>query len=168
VAYGGKVYAFGGGGTNAYAYDPVANTWSTLANMPQATIFAAAAPVGATGKILVMGGGWWGDQQSFVQEYDVAGNTWRTAPDIPDMKKTRSMAAGINYGNKVFCLHGSAKNGEYLADSEYYSSGTWKDTVFGSQELYFAVAGRYQDKIFSLCGHDTQDLSNNVWRFPSP
>ena len=172
VAYGGKLYAFGGGGggtsTSAYAYDPGTDAWTTLANMPQGTIYAAAAPIGTTGKILVMGGGNWGGEQSVVQQYDVAANAWLTTPDIPNMKKPRSGAAGINYGNKVFCLHGSATQGDLLADSEYYSSGTWKDTVFGSQELYHAVAGRYQDKIFILCGYDNNALSNNVWRFPSP
>ncbi len=172
VAYGGKVYVFGGGGggssTNAYAYDPGTDAWTTLANMPQNTIFAAAAPIGTTGKILVMGGGWSGSEQSVVQQYDVAANTWLTAPDIPNMKKPRSAAAGINYGNTVFCLHGSATQGDLLADSEYYSSGVWKNTIFGSQQLYRLVAGRYQDKIFILCGYDGNAYSNNVWRFPSP
>ena len=173
VAYGGKLYVFGGGGggqsSNAYSYDPGTDAWSTLASLPQSTVYAAAAPIGNTGKILVMGGGYWNSEMKTVQQYDVATDTWLTAPDIPEMKKARSRAAAINYGNKVFCLHGVGYGGDYFPDSEYYAGGIWRNTLFGSQALYGAVAGRYLDKIFTLGGYDTNyRYSKNVWRFPSP
>jgi hypothetical protein len=170
VSYDGKLYvfggAFGGESTFAYAYDPNANSWSPLTSMPQGTIYAAAAPVGSTGKIVVMGGGYCGGESSVVQVYGVPSNSWS---QWPNMKKPRSGPAAINYGTKVFCLHGSALNGDYLADSEYYYSGTWRNTIFGSQELYMPLPGRLGDKIFSLCGYDQSlQYSNNVWRFTSP
>jgi len=170
VSYGGKLYVFGGayGGPNnpPYVYDPGSNTWTSLSLMPTAACFAAAAPIGTTGKILVMGGysSSWVEQAS-TQEYDIAANSWTPRSN---MKKPRARAAGINNGNKVFCLHGAAKDNDYLADGEWYGSGIWRNTIFGSQELFTSLPGRYHDKIFTLTGQDQERYSNNVWRFTSP
>jgi N-acetylneuraminic acid mutarotase len=173
VSYAGKLYVFGGadGSTvyaSTYAYNPGIDTWSSLASMPVATYAAAAAPIGTTGAILVMGGNSSlssGSEHAVVQEYNVSSGEWALRSN---MKKPRAGAGGINYGTKVFCLHGATTNDAYLADSEYYYSGTWRNIIFGSQELFMPLPGRYGNKIFSLCGHNGLNDSNNVWRFTSP
>jgi len=170
VSYGGKLYVFGGaaGGMSrkAYSYDPGSDTWTALADMSTGTYQAAAAPLGTSGQILVMGGGWMGSELSVVQIYDINSNSWSVGPSL---KKARTGAAGINYQNQVFCLHGyGGSNHYYLADSEYYASGTWRNTIFGPQELYAPLAGRSGRQIFILDGHYPNDYSNNVWRFTIP
>jgi hypothetical protein len=170
VSYGGKLYVFGGanGGpyNPPYVYDPASNNWTSLPSMPAPTYAAAAAPIGTTGKILVMGGysSSWVEQAS-TQEYDTVANSWTPGSN---MKKPRAGGAGINNGNKVFCLHGETKDNGYLADGEWYGSGTWRDVIFGSQGLFTPLPGRYHDKIFILSGSDEEWYSSNVWRFISP
>ncbi|MDH7499080.1 MAG: hypothetical protein QHH30_01680, partial [candidate division NC10 bacterium] len=75
---------------------------------------------------------------------------------------------GTNYGNRVFCLHGSGTNLNLLADSEYYASGTWRNTIFGPQRLYKPLVGRSGKQIFILGGADPNECSINVWRFTIP
>ncbi|MDH7499957.1 MAG: S8 family serine peptidase, partial [candidate division NC10 bacterium] len=98
VSYGGKLYVFGGAGAgesvHAYSYDPVGDAWMSLADMPQATLDAAAAPIGTTGQILVMGGGYAnGGERSVTQIYNVNTDSWTLGPDL---KKARAGAGGTN------------------------------------------------------------------------
>ena len=115
----GKLYAFGGlqstgtnsyaAVTNAYVFDPATNLWTSLANLPTATAYAAVAPTGS-GKIWVMGGfssSSTTSQQRLVQEYDPSTNLWNTASQPPHLVRPRGGAAGINYGSKVYCLRGT-------------------------------------------------------------
>lgn len=93
---GGKVYVLGGATlsksdiatphTQAFAFDPRANTWSPLAPLPSPRGFAAVVPSG--GKLYVVGGmreeakkGGLGDREMLV--YDAAANTWSAAPQMP-------------------------------------------------------------------------------------
>jgi len=174
VAYGGKVYVFGGMDeyyvplNTTYVYNPATNTWQTKAPLPTATAYAAVSLRGTT-VIMVMGGfttRYYGSEQKVVQEYNPSTNTWTTQPS---MNATRGGAGGINYGSKVFCLHGSGDGTYGQADSEWFLT-TWTNDIFGQQGLYTSAAGRYGDKIFSLGGFDRylNNYSTNVWRFTSP
>ena len=84
----GKIYAFGGytlGGsavlrrTTAEVYDPATQSWSFIANPPQARLGIDAVTV--DGKIIVIGGG--DTPASRTIQYDPATNTWSDLPDMP-------------------------------------------------------------------------------------
>lgn len=191
VAYSGKIYVFGGvtvcSGTTpalsvAYVYDPAANTWTAIA-APKATAGAAGALSG-TGKIWVMGGyssitwssgDYSGIEQKAVQQYDPVANTWSA---ITDLTFPRAGAAGINYGSKVFCVHGSGSGLKGRTDGERYltASKTWKADITGTQALFGPAVGVYSGKIYLLGGLQVAcfssccggKYSSNVWAFKIP
>ena len=82
----GKVYSIGGGDGSAsaaknYAYDPVAQTWTAIADLPGAR---NAMTVGVVdGKIIATGG--WGaaGPDATTWSYDPAANTWTEKADNP-------------------------------------------------------------------------------------
>jgi N-acetylneuraminic acid mutarotase len=86
----GKLYIFGGfdGAVHAMArsdvYDPVANAWTRIADMPEATTHCGQAVDGA--KIYLAGGflgNYPGPSVNFVRVYDTASNTWTNGPSLP-------------------------------------------------------------------------------------
>jgi subtilisin family serine protease len=207
VGIGTKVYVFGGlnstgYGSNAvnttYIYDTVAKTWSTKANLPVATAYAAATQNGS-GKIWVMGGfatASDGTEQRVVQEYvlptaAVPSGAWNLKPHLI---RPRAGAGGINNGTKVFCLHGtkSTYSGvDKYADGEWFSPllGYWMPSIVmvpylsytpRPLGLYTPGVGLYSGKIFVLGGvvkrnstyssypSDVDDYSHMVWFFTSP
>ena len=197
TSLGGKLYAFGGMVTttsvtkDAYVFDPAANTWSSIADLPNATAYAAAAST-ASGKIWVMGGfssSSTTSQQTLVQEYDPATNAWTPQRHLV---RPRGGAAGINYGGQVYCLRGTKPYSSYVdkyADGEWYNLawGYWMPSimnylgiyvsppnVLARSGLYTPSPGKYGDKIFLLGGASGTDstykysYSNKVWAFPAP
>jgi len=117
AGYQGKVYIFGGfvppqGTTpgwvpinNSWEYDPVADSWKSLAPMPTARGAAQAAEVG--GRIYVIGGGTLApgaekpyldfetpqNSLSTVEEYNVETNTWRTRTPMPTPRNHVALGA---------------------------------------------------------------------------
>ncbi len=175
VAYGGKLYVFGGNGEggvlkSTYVYDPGTNSWSPKADMPMGAAYAGACLYGSN-KIWVMGGfatSSFGSEQSIVQEYDPAANSWTSKPA---MIKTRGGQGAVNYGTKIFCLHGSGGGTTGLKDSERCYAGVWMNDLYGSQPLYTPMAGRISDQIYSAAGFvygSGGGYSRNVWKLTSP
>jgi len=84
VEYGGKIYTFGGrtghvfSGTtlnHTYLYDPVADSWTRKADMPEARTLLTA--VAVNGKIFAIGGATTGYMGSeIVEMYDPLTDTW--------------------------------------------------------------------------------------------
>src|SRR5207244_4216048 len=74
-------------------YDPVANTWTSLPDMPQAAFMATAVYYPPTNKIYIFGGddAATGINYNITRIYDIAGNTWTTGANMPDV---RSFSAG--------------------------------------------------------------------------
>ena len=103
----GKIYVSGGftsGGTPAActpdafeAYDPVMNTWTTLASLSK--VRADHASAAFDGKLYVFGG--WasgGDRRDLVEVYGPASNSWARAADLPDPPSLRHRRAGRGRG----------------------------------------------------------------------
>lgn len=87
----GRIYVFGGGGTNFESlasvemYDPVTDHWHPRAPMPAPRSGIAAAA--RDGKVLVMGGGYRNDDGTFdfksvVEIYDPVADTWENGPSL--------------------------------------------------------------------------------------
>ncbi len=202
TSYSGKLYVFGGldkttAGAAAlntvYVFDPadVTTPWSARASMLQAAAYAAAT-LNGNNKIWVMGGfskNTFGTQIRTVQEYDPANDKWQ---EKLHLVRPRAGAGGINYGAKVFCLHGTVAppppdftKYDGYADGEWYYTypgywmpslvryvGPYVNTWIGS---YTPGVGRFRNKIYVLGGITgtapapyLYGYSNNVWAFTSP
>jgi len=92
TGHDGRIYAIGGwtgsAGSGAIyntveAYNPISNTWTTLAPLPIARIYLSAA-VGSDGRIYAIGGYNFADPHasSVVEAYDPRTNTWATVAPL--------------------------------------------------------------------------------------
>ena len=102
-------YFFSSGNTLAVfnRYDPVANTWTPLADMPQAAIMASAVYYPTTNKIYVFGGedALFGTNYNITRIYDIASNRWTTGANMPDVRSF--MASGYDPANgKIYLVSG--------------------------------------------------------------
>ncbi|MDX1407452.1 MAG: kelch repeat-containing protein, partial [Saprospiraceae bacterium] len=114
VTWGGRIYLFGGlagsddrNCTNTaavYVFDPVANTWARLTDMPTARHGHSAVLVNS--KILVVGGYTQGPV-GLVEEYDPAQDTWSTKADMPT---ARGFFGLVNLRDQVYALAGRVKD----------------------------------------------------------
>jgi hypothetical protein len=97
--YAAGGYSFSSGQTLAVfnRFDPVANSWTAMASMPQAAIMATAVYYPPTNKIYVFGGedAALGTNYNITRIYDIATNTWSTGANMPDV---HSFAAGGTLG----------------------------------------------------------------------
>lgn len=108
----GKIYVIGGcteepTGNTVLAkmdvYDPVTNTWTSLAPMPQARAYLSASAVG--NKIYAVGGTkeapW--DGLTSIFEYDILTDTWRTKKELITGRWAVSTCSS---DNMIFCIGG--------------------------------------------------------------
>jgi N-acetylneuraminic acid mutarotase len=115
VALGGKIYAVGGQHGNDAAletvktvqvYDPIANAWSTLADMPVAISHIASATIVLNGRIIVAGGETSHEHPTNrVTAYDPATNTWTSMSNLPSARFS-GVAAAI--GDEIYFSGGSS------------------------------------------------------------
>jgi N-acetylneuraminic acid mutarotase len=107
--YAAGGYSFSSGTTLAVLnrFDPVANSWTPMAPMPQAAIMATAVYYPPTNKIYVFGGedAVSGTNYNITRIYDIATNTWSTGANMPDV---HSFAAGgyIGATGKIYIISG--------------------------------------------------------------
>jgi N-acetylneuraminic acid mutarotase len=89
-------------------YDPVANTWTAMAPMPDTlTLMASAVYYPVTNKIYVFGGedAVSGVNTNATRIYDIASNTWSAGANMPDVRSF--MASGYNSANgKIYLVSG--------------------------------------------------------------
>src|SRR5437899_9617601 len=107
--YCGGGYSFSSGNTLAVfnKYDPVADTWTPLPNMPRAAIMPTAVYYPTTNKIYIFGGedAVSGTNYNITRIYDIASNTWSTGANMPDVRSF--MASGYNSSNgKIYLVSG--------------------------------------------------------------
>jgi N-acetylneuraminic acid mutarotase len=107
--YAAGGYSFSSGMTLAVfnRFDPVANSWTAMAPMPQAAIMATAVYYPPTNKIYVFGGedAALGTNYNITRIYDIATNTWTMGANMPDV---HSFAAGgyIGATGKIYIISG--------------------------------------------------------------
>jgi N-acetylneuraminic acid mutarotase len=120
---GGKLYLFGGFDSELGAspridvYDPQADTWSRLKDMPSQVTHLSPAVVGGT---IWFAGGFKGKHPGPVTDevwkYDVAADTWSAGPPLPERRGAGALAA---MGNQLHFFGG------YLPDRNTDSADHW-------------------------------------------
>src|SRR2546423_216617 len=174
--YAAGGYSFSQSNTLAVVnrYDPATNTWTPLADMPQAAVMATAVYYPPNNKIYVFGGedGVSGTNYNITRIYDIATNTWTTGPNMPDV---RSFAAGgfIPATGKMYIISGyntgqvtSAQPNTYAYDPV---ANTWQDLTgtlpFPHPAGGFAF-GVINNKLYIAGGRDAANtIINLTWEF---
>jgi len=150
-------------------YDPVANTWTPLAPMPQSALMATAIYYPTTNKIYVFGGedGDSGVNYNLTQIYDIATNAWSSGATMPDVRSF--MAGGYNSADgKVYLATGyntgfvdSAQPSTWEYDP---AANTWTDLT-GSAPFPHpaggAASGVINGHLYVAGGIDAADIIVN-------
>ncbi len=110
--WNGEIYSFGGStgagvfSNNVYKYNPVTETWTFVTNMP---IAAETKGEIVNGKLYIFGGYGASGGSNSVHIYDIAGNSWSTAADLPiNLSATATAIIGDtiwlvgDYSNQTF------------------------------------------------------------------
>ncbi|HEY2714451.1 MAG TPA: kelch repeat-containing protein [Chthoniobacterales bacterium] len=157
---GGRFYAISGFATNRVGiYDPVNNSWTTGAPLPQfppdsgynLRQFYGCAVVGT--KIYVIGGDTGGTgARDTNYEYDTASNTWANRAVIPG--GARSFLVAVNLNNKIYAIGGIDASGQYSSRVDIYdpSSNTWSSGTPLPAARIGMVAGTINGKIYLAGG----------------
>jgi N-acetylneuraminic acid mutarotase len=124
----GILYVAGGQDTvgpyfsTLYAYDPVANTWSTKAAMPDARASGAGAVV--NGSLYVVGGYSLSGFATSTFAYDPTSNTWSTKAPMSDR---RSDLAAATVNNDIYAMGDGDATTNFLNTMEAYdpAADTW-------------------------------------------
>ncbi|PYK09075.1 MAG: hypothetical protein DME61_07685 [Verrucomicrobia bacterium] len=174
--YCGGGYSFSSGNTEAVfnRYDPVANTWTSLPDMPQSASMATAVYYPPTNKIYIFGGvdAVSGTNYNINRIYDIASNTWTTGANMPDV---HSFAAGgyVSATGKIYIL-----SGYNTGDVTSAQPNTWEYDPVGDSwtDLTGAVPfphpaggmafGVINDKLYIAGGRDAANTIINLnWEF---
>ena len=155
-------------------YDPVANTWTPLPDMPQSAIMPVAVYYPPTNTIYVFGGedGDTATNYNITRIYDIAGNSWTTGANMPDV---RSFAAGgyVPATGMIYIVAGyntgdvtSSQNTTWQYDP---ALDTWTDLT--GTDPYPHAAGGFaygvvNDKLYVAGGRDANlNIINDNYEF---
>ena len=145
---------------NLEAYDPVSNSWTTLAAMPTARSAAGAGVV--NGILYVMGGAIDSstiDSVSTVEAYDPATNTWSTKSPMPTPRHQVGVAV---VGNILYAIGGHDVGGNHLTTVEAYDpvSDSWTTkAAMPTPRSYFGVT-ELNGTIYAMGGDDAVSVLN--------
>ncbi len=170
VEYNGKIYVIGGCSSNKpeqfknpvatlEVYDPVTDTWQSLAPMPSPRIAPVA--VALNGEIYVIGGFdpyyYWSANPT-VEIYNIATNTWRKGPRLP---YGCSWAAGVVLNGKIYVLGGVGYH--YYNTTQIFdpSTNTWTLGPSFTGGRYLCAATTYNGKIY-LIGGDSWETGSSI------
>ena len=174
--YCGGGYSFSSGNTLAVfnRYDPVANTWTSLPDMPQSAIMPVGVYYPTTNKIYIFGGedAATGTNYSITRIYDIASNTWSTGANMPDV---RSFSAGGYSPDNGMIYIISGYNTGFVTDAQpntwQYNpaTNTWTDltgTVPFPHPAGGMAFGVINGKLYIAGGRDANNTIINLnWEF---
>ena len=154
------------------SYDPVSNSWSTLASMPAARSEHTSTRL-SNGKIFIVGGSAGGIYLNSAVIYDTTTNTWVSAANLNFSRANHG--ASLLANGKVLVVGGSGDSGS-LFSAEIYDPGTntWqiaspmlaKRTRFSMSQLSTGkvlVSGGYNSSQVYLADAELFDIGTNSW-----
>jgi len=189
TTHGGFLYVIGGGNSgtalsDVERYDPVLDSWTTLAPMPTARAGAVAAVI--DDGIFVIGGRQstsgpcsGGPYVGNVERYDIDTNTWSTVAPLPS---PRSDLAAVAHGGKVFVFGGctgtaSAPSVTNEVDMYDPETNTWTILAPMPTPRASLVAGHKGNLVYAIGGtngvsalnvNEVYDFSANSWSTNTP
>ncbi len=178
-----KLYVFGawgGVGPSGFygdinfneVYDPVANTWTTLA--PKPTLVTGAPSTVYNGEVYIFGGGYSHEgleEQNIydvVEAYNPATNTWRSVTNMP---KKLQMFALATVGNKAYIMGGYLPDEDRMSEEVItfdFETGQWDtdsyepfptDRIRGSR--YSSAAPVVGGRIFLVGGMEANNADDS-------
>jgi len=154
----GTIYAIGGmygsdvNHADVYAYDPVANSWTSVAPMNYARN-SLAAVTGQDGKIYAIGGFFQG-YRNWVEVYNPETNAWSI---ISSMPTGRYMLAAAAVDGKIYAIGGRSFWGWVGAQVEMYDpeTNTWTFKASMPTARYGLEVAVVDGKIYAIGGTST-------------
>lgn len=179
TTYQNKFYAFGGkaSGSNqtrveVYYYDPVANSWTQVADMPNNKGSGVAGVIGS--KIYVNGGyrnpplpeaG-----TTLTYEYDVTANTWTTVADSTYVH-ARNPGTNASDGTYLYAIGSTGYSSNNQAEKYDPVSNTWSDITDATNSIadnYSPFFCANDGKLYVATGYaqsatQVYTISSNSW-----
>jgi hypothetical protein len=150
-----------------YAYDPVADSWSAKASMPDVRMSEAGAVV--NGAFYVIGGNDYVGIATSTFAYDPTLNTWSTKAPLSD---PRGGLAALAVGNKIYAIGGTdaASGALAVATMESYdpATNTWTTLPPVPIALIFPASAEVNGTIYVMGGllsQNTGVISGTVQAF---
>ncbi|QEH32431.1 N-acetylneuraminate epimerase [Aquisphaera giovannonii] len=166
---GGKIYIIGGHADGALstvrAYDPAAQTLSTVAPLP-IPIDDHAATTGPDGTVYVLGGD--SESTSYLNTayaYDPATDTWTQVADLPTGRDYLSAATGPD--GKIYAIGGYGSSG-YTAEVDAYDpgTGTWTQVAPLPVATAYASATTGPDgRIYLIGGYTSSGYTSSMYAY---
>jgi N-acetylneuraminic acid mutarotase len=174
---GTYVYSAGGftgtPSTAFYRYDPVANTWTSLAPLPAAVYDAHGAYAANTNAFYVFGG-YNGSAVNTTQRYNVATNAWSAGAAMPAARLWANVAY-YSFNGKIYVIGGldagfveQSQTWEYDPVADTWNTSRANDTIAqgGSGTVisgqYIYLMGGYGGGAGSAV-HNRYDILGNTW-----
>ena len=181
VVSDGTSYYIGGGydGFDVHSdlmrYDPVANTYTPLANAPDPFFLSQA--VIDNGTIYSIAGFNLGGQSTTTRIYDIAGNSWTTGAPIPEPLGLSDAATGLDNG-KIYIACGFNGSGAINTLRIYdIATDSWTTGAPAPDALYLPGFGVINGKFYVASGNngvnevvDLQiyDIATDTWSTGAP
>ena len=169
-----------GAATNSvYRYDPVANSWTQLPNMPTAEFDAGGAYAANTNKMYVFGGFTGSAVLNTTQIYDVATNTWSMGAAMPAGRYFPSTVYYSGTG-KIYVIGGfDASSNEANQTWEYDPvANTWNTSraniPVGMAGAGYSIVGQFVylaghwNNGATSTDHYRYDIVANAWAAMAP
>jgi len=168
TAVNGKGYVFGGRdfGYNSYecyCYDPVANSWSAIANFPWFDGRSGGVAFAMNSKCYICCGEDENYYYNDLWEFDPALNTWTQKENFPGTSRIAPVAFTIN--NTAFV--GTGTDGGYKRDFWSYdaNSNSWNYVnMFDGDARRSAVAFSIGNSAYLSCGKSAIGTKKDLWR----
>jgi YVTN family beta-propeller protein len=169
-------YSFTQGGTQAVVsrYDPVTDTWTPMAPMPQPAAVNTAVYYPPTNKIYVFGGGNPDTLENYntTRIYDIVSDTWSTGAPMPDV---RDLAAGgyIPATGQIYIISGDSTGLIESAQPNTWAydpvADSWNDLTGSAPFPHPAGGFAYgviNNKLYITGGRDANNtVINLTWEY---
>jgi N-acetylneuraminic acid mutarotase len=173
---GGYSFQLPGATTQFARFDPVANTWTTLAPLPSAAYDGAA--VYANGKVFVFGGTDGATVSTATRIFDVGTNSWSIGTDMPAPRELM----GIGYSSGTIYIAGGSDSQSLNPQSTLYAysvaGNSWTTLAPLPQALAGPGSGVVNGHLYIAGGRDASlpnrttvydyNISTNSWSSVAP
>lgn len=150
--------------TQTVRYDPIINSWTALAPLPDGRTMASVVYAPTNNKLYVFGGEnvEMGTIYTTTLIYDIAHNTWSTGAPLPGQRAF--MSSGY-YNGKVYLVGGYSTGDVHSARSQTWeynlTANTWMTRTSMTQPLGGAASAVMNGHLYVIGGRDGNTAARN-------